>query len=936
MSEKQPEFDDAEKKHDEKAEEEDVGCLQKVSEAIHKKMEAFFGGLAKLVVDHAWTTLAVCVVFFAIMANGVWFYEEDFANDKQFTPRDSQAVKDQTWVIDHFGSEEVRTVTVYFKASSGTNVLSKESLLYVQDYHDYITSLYHMIDGVNVTYEVVCSRYSPQDSCKSAVSILSFWKHNRTLLEADPDPLNTINTANWKDVVPSGPAADYYMSGLSYDTNGKITSGVALRMFFYLKNEKKTISGVGFDDPQSRYWEIHASEETESRRSADIKAHKVGPYCYTIGWEYQAAIDAVDSGISGLIMGYVAMILYATFILSRSRFKYSHSILGIASVISVAMSTFAAYGFCWYLGIKFNTIVQVLILVLLGVGIDDTFVIMDSWWDCAEEPDMKERMILALKHAGPAITITSLTDLVAFLSSSTTSFPALHDFCFYASVGIIFDFGFQVTFLVALAFLDTRRQDANRADILCCIKVEDDTGICINKEEKWTESNRGLQNYILGSMLPKATLSVPGKVIVLVLSALFLGTGIWGSVSELKMNYNSEWSIAHSHPIHKTWDVRDKYFAGDTVSSNIFFGEIDYPNNQTVVARGIAILDASKWVVAGSTSSWVYDFQKWVNATYPADFQDSIVVPARFYPLLKIWANTTTGPEETWFHIDNIRWDDNGEKLVASRCAFSIISDVNSNGESAVSCMHDLRHALDEVDAFPWSWLYIFWESYDRMIPEATRNVIMAVSCVFVLVTLLIANIAIGFLCVIAIGCVDVCMLGFMPLIGVDLNSVSIVCIVLAVGLAVDYSVHIANAFLQVKAVDNEQTGVSARSQRAAYAVWKMGPAVFNGGTSTFIAVFPACFAETYIFQAFFRMFFLIIVFGLWFGVFFVPVVLSLIGPAPYAHAHDLADHPGWNPLDPEHHFDHSVSSEQPNEPFNEEKAESANEPIVAVQKEEA
>jgi Niemann-Pick C1 protein len=43
-----------------------------------------------------------------------------------------------------------------------------------------------------------------------------------------------------------------------------------------------------------------------------------------------------------------------------------------------------------------------------------------------------------------AITITSLTDVLAFAIGGTTVLPALQSFCLYAAVGIVAIYWFQV------------------------------------------------------------------------------------------------------------------------------------------------------------------------------------------------------------------------------------------------------------------------------------------------------------------------------------------------------------------------------------------------------------------------------------------------------------------------------------------------------------
>ena len=66
-----------------------------------------------------------------------------------------------------------------------------------------------------------------------------------------------------------------------------------------------------------------------------------------------------------------------------------------------------------------------------------------------------ERLGVTLRHAGVAITITSITNFIAFGIGATTAMPALQSFCIYASIGILSIFFFQVTILVPLLELVT-------------------------------------------------------------------------------------------------------------------------------------------------------------------------------------------------------------------------------------------------------------------------------------------------------------------------------------------------------------------------------------------------------------------------------------------------------------------------------------------------
>ena len=72
---------------------------------------------------------------------------------------------------------------------------------------------------------------------------------------------------------------------------------------------------------------------------------------------------------------------------------------------------------------------MLIIHFLSGIGIDDMFVTMQCFNnldDAENKRPMLERFGLTMKRAGAAITITSLTDFLAFAVGGTTVFR----FCF--------------------------------------------------------------------------------------------------------------------------------------------------------------------------------------------------------------------------------------------------------------------------------------------------------------------------------------------------------------------------------------------------------------------------------------------------------------------------------------------------------------------------
>lgn len=138
--------------------------------------------------------------------------------------------------------------------------------------------------------------------------------------------------------------------------------------------------------------------------------------------------------------------------------------------------------------------------------------------------------------------------------------------------------------------------------------------------------------------------------------------------------------------------------------------------------------------------------------------------------------------------------------------------------------------------------------------------------------------------------CVTVNVIGFVWLLdlsadargayGVDVNAISVVNLIAAVGLAVEFGVHIAAAFSRAR---------GSRVERATQALVDMGASVFSGITVTkLVGVSVLSVAPSLLFRIYyFQIYLAIIVCGAFNGLFVMPVVLSLVGWEADARADD-------------------------------------------------
>ena len=172
---------------------------------------------------------------------------------------------------------------------------------------------------------------------------------------------------------------------------------------------------------------------------------------------------------------------------------------------------------------------------------------------------------------------------------------------------------------------------------------------------------------------------------------------------------------------------------------------------------------------------------------------------------------------------------------------------------------------------FAWTFFYLFFDQFRSIYDEMLVNFALCIAAIVVVCSLVLHQPAVVLLTAAVITMIDVDLVGSIHYWGLEVNSISVINLVMAVGLVVDYSAHVIHNFgLQRQAADNN-AAVRAMLQ-------EIGPPVLLGGLTTLLGIAPLSLSSSTIFRTFFKMFFGIIFYGVGHGLVFMPVVLSLVG----------------------------------------------------------
>jgi len=705
-------------------------------------------------------------------------------------------------------------------------------------------------------------------------SLLEIWKYREELINSASqqeilDAVNLLARSPWY-----GYDADYanLLGGITRNSSGHIVGAKSMRMVLVLRvpEEGRIVgaqgSGVelGIADPTSLTWESKLVEIVLNSSTKKVKVMVNAAKSFG-----DVSTEAIFFDASLMAGGYIIMFIYTIVMLGKLNSLEVRLFLTVSGIVSIGMGLVIAMGISSLIGYPYTPIHAILPFLCLGIGIDDMFVIAQCWSNMQKDPlnaglSLPDRMGIAMKHAGVSVTITSLTDVFAFGVGAVTQMPGLESFCVCTAIGLGAIFLLQVSWFVAWMSLDERRIASGRDGLLPCI---------IHKDFKPSSCSQSNYGDVVVKKYAKLLSSVIFKFLVIVFTLGMLVFGIWGSIL-IRQKFDPTLLLPSDSYLREFLSVHDKHFPNNGWTANIYTANFDDTDLHKFeeLTNQLNELQLSQTHLGDVDSWWVNlkkyadektNFSTWEDFSnqddFPVIFSDFLFSSygSNYKPNFKfdgdLVCNKPAPPiKASTFKIDYLIFNGPEEHIPAKRKIEELVKSSNISG------------------AFSHVQVYAAWETDEIIGYELWRNIGLAMLCVFIVTLILLANlpICIMVLTIVIITLTDI--LGFLHFWDITIDIVSCINIVLAIGLCVDYSVHIGHAFITAK---------GSRHEKAIKAIATIGPAVFNGGMTTFLALVLLGASTSHVFVTFFKVFVLTVLFGLFHGLVLFPVILSLIGP---------------------------------------------------------
>ncbi|CAD7011709.1 unnamed protein product [Ceratitis capitata] len=497
--------------------------------------------------------------------------------------------------------------------------------------------------------------------------------------------------------------------------------------------------------------------------------------------------------------------------------------LGLMGNISAIMATCAAFGLAMYCGIEFIGINLAAPFLMIGIGIDDTFVMLAGWRRTPAKMPVAERMGHMMSEAAVSITITSLTDLFSFWIGIISPFRSVQIFCTYSVFAVVFTFIWHITFFAACMAISGYRERHNLHAIFGCkvqamsVAIKEKRNFLykaimaggINRDDPDNPIDN--KDHMFMAFFKDHLAAVINnkwcKMLIILIFATYLAGACYGLTQIKEGLERRKLSKADSYSV-EFFDREDEFYREFPYRMQVIItGDLNYsdPIVQDQIEELTRTLENTSYVTSSLyTESWIRSFRSFVarNNDYlnlTIDDEQSFIDAVKEHWLF---------PGNP-FSLD-VKFNEDETRIIASRFLIQAVNITDTN--------HEKR------------WCAI---------------------------------------CVRFLG-----VAGYMALWDVNLDSISMINLIMCIGFSVDFTAHICYTYMSSK-----KRSPKARVREALHS---LGLPIVQGSSSTILGIIALLLAQSYIFLVFFKMVFLVIFFGAMHGLFLLPVLLSLFGPGSW------------------------------------------------------
>uniref|UniRef100_A0A8C6DCG6 Patched domain-containing protein 3 n=1 Tax=Moschus moschiferus TaxID=68415 RepID=A0A8C6DCG6_MOSMO len=836
-----------------------TNCLEAPLSRAFRRLGAKVGA-------HPWLFLLLPVALTAVLGTGLMYLPRNAEEDleEQYTPVGSPAKAERRFVQGHFTASDALMFSISRKSTevpyASVLLVSNTETLLEPDILEEISKVDDAVQALTVTqdngtlipYSEVCTK--SQGSCVPPNPLLFAWKRNKGLnLRTITFPMYSIAG----HVVSLANILGGTVLGESMGPSQLLLQAKAMRLQYYLE------TGEGKENEHSKAWIIHFLTKAGSlEESLALKKIQV---VHSSSLSRQLEFEATSMTVIPLFhLAYTLIIVFAIVSCYRCDCVQNKMWVAVFGVISTAKAVVSGFGLMLYVGVPFVLIVANSPFLILGVGVDDMFIMVSAWQKTSLTDSTAERMSDVYSKVAVSITITTVTNVLAFYTGVMTSFRSVQYFCIYTGTTLLFCYFYSITCFGACMALDGKRE------VVCLRwlkKPETPDQKCSSLKKSCCLPGSSLQDEYKADIHPMNLFfrdyfcpfltNTKSKVFVVLLYISYIITSLCGCF-RVQEGLDLRNLASHDSYIIPYFNVEEERFSTYGPRVMVIVTEVlDYwdKDARQKLEKCLADFENSEYVDGNVTEFWLREYVKYMenvrqDINDKTAFLSNIPTFLMEFPLFAFDINITSS-----------------QGIICSR-AFIQTMGISSSTNKKLMLLQfrDMAEKCD-VPLMVYNPAFIYFDQFSAIVENTVRNVFVASAAMFIVSLLLIPHPLCSLWVTFAIASVIVGVTGFMAFWNANLDSISMINLVICIGFSFDFSAHISYAF-----VSSSEPSVN---RKAIEALYMLGYPVLQSAVSTVIGVCVLSAAKAYIFRTFFKIMFLVMVFGAAHGLIFIPVFLT-------------------------------------------------------------
>ncbi|VDK66869.1 unnamed protein product [Onchocerca ochengi] len=566
-------------------------------------------------------------------------------------------------------------------------------------------------------------------------------------------------------------------------------------------------------------------------------------------------------------------------------------LVAFGSILCPILSITSSYGIISLLGIRTNSLMLVMPFLIMGIGVDDAFLMIHPWQRLAPHTSsVSIRLGLVFEEVGPSITITSLTNFISFSIGALTPTPEIRLFCVSTAIAMGLDYLYELILFGPVLALASYYEKRNKKYTVSS---------CSEKTllHGWRLQIDTFMKWVL-KMYCRILEHRCFMVLLFVAVLIYWYFAIIGAL-KIKTRLDTVKILPRDSPIQKPNQLLNDIIWNEYHPVTILINNpLDIRKQQTMQRFWQLVNDFENLPLCIgniSTLLWLRDYEHYYT------HGDAISSLWSFFSFEDMESTSKTPYSETGLDFDKLEsflespfykhWNTcmivtktkNG--LRVNRFWFIVAYRNTSTWEVRIELMEKWREIAEnykDLNVTVWEANGMFVDQMLSLKTVAIQTGTLTLICMTIVCALFIPNPCSIITASIAIASISLGVFGFLSWWNFDLDPVTTVAMLMSIGLSVDFTAHVSYHYQLTnrREIQNKKIvkiPIKGPHEKLEHTLQTVGWPMIQAGASTVMCVLPLVFLQSYSPMVFFKTIILVVSWSLLHGLILLPALLGAL-----------------------------------------------------------